>query len=174
MDKQLMRRAFRDLDDRLEKDLQLVVGGGAAMILAYDHPLATEDVDAFPRRGSPRLAEIDALAKQTARTLGIASDWLNQHFETFTFVLPDDYAARLRNVYRGKHLSVEALGPEDILVMKCFAGRDKDRPHARRLMQVATDLDVVDRQLSVLASKRVANADRAAAYFDDLRDELDL
>jgi hypothetical protein len=174
LDSRRMRRALADLDALLESRAHLVVGGGAAMVLAYDHPIATQDVDAFAVRGSLRIGELDQLAKRVAKQLDIEPDWLNGHFETFAGVLPSDYATRLRPVYRGEHLQVDALGPEDLLVMKCFAGRDKDRPHARALLKVASDLGVVDRQLELLASKRYPGAQKAADYFDDLRDEANL
>ncbi len=58
-----------------------------------------------------RIAELDGLARKVADRLNVAPDWLNAHFETFTAVLPHDYAARLRTVYSGKHLQVDALGP---------------------------------------------------------------
>lgn len=89
-------------------------------------------------------------------------------------MLPRDYATRLRPVFQGEHLQVDALGPEDLLVMKCFAGRDKDLPHARKLLRLATDLNVVDRQLEYLVERRYPGAERAADYFDDLRDEAGL
>ncbi len=174
LDAKRMRRALALLDARMQQPARLVVGGGAAMVLAYDHPLATQDVDAFAARGGLRVAELDALAKQVAEQLGIEPDWLNAHFETFTGVLADDYATRLRSVYRGRQLQVDALGPEDLLVMKCFAGRDKDRPHARKLLRLAADLGIVDRQLAQLVSRRYPGAQKAADYFDDLRDEADL
>lgn len=150
---------------------RLVVGGGAAMILAYDHPLATQDVDAFAAQGGLRVADLDHLAKQVAAEMDIEPDWLNAHFETFTGVLPDDYGARLRRVFEGAHLTVDALGPEDLLIMKCFAGRDKDLPHARRLIHLADDLDLVDHHLSRLVERRYPKAEQAADYFDDLRDD---
>lgn len=169
-----MRRALSQLDAKMTAAARLVVGGGAAMVLAYAHPIATEDVDAFAFKGGLRLADLDALAKRVATDLDIAPDWLNGHFETFTAVLPSDYSSRLRPVHRGKQLQVDALGPEDLLVMKCFAGRDKDRPHARKLIRLAEDLGIVERQLAHLASRRYPGADKAADYFDDLRDEADL
>ena len=107
-----------------------------------------------------------------AKELDIATDWLNAHFQTFTFVLPNDYATRLRNVFEGSHLSVDALGPEDLLIMKCFAGRAKDLPHARALMKLDLDLSIVDARISELLDKDYRGADRAADFFDDLRDEL--
>jgi predicted nucleotidyltransferase len=169
-----MLRALELLDERMDQPARLVIGGGAAMTLAYQHPLATQDVDAFSARGGLRMGELDSLARQVADELNVAPDWLNAHFETFTAVLPADYSSRLRRVYSGAQLQVDALGPEDLLVMKCFAGRDKDRPHARKLIKLAADLSIVDRQLESLVSKRYPGAQKAADYFDDLRDEADL
>ncbi len=171
LDQARMREALRRLDTKLERDARLVIGGGAAMVLAYDHPLATQDVDAFTAQGGLRMSELDGAAKQVAAELGIEPDWLNPHFETFTPVLPADYATRLRRVFDGSHLTVDALGPEDLLVMKCFAARDKDLPHARRLIRLAADLDLVDRHLSDLVARRYPRAELAADYFDDLRDQ---
>jgi hypothetical protein len=174
LDKARMLRALALLDARMAEPARLVVGGGAAMTLAYAHPIATQDVDAFAAKGGLRMGELGANARQVADELGIEPDWLNGHFETFTTVLPSDYAKRLRLVFQGQRLQVDALGPEDLLVMKCFAGRDKDRPHARKLIRVAKDLDLVDRHLHHLVERRHPGADRAVDYFDDLRDEADL
>jgi hypothetical protein len=73
-------------------------------------------------------------------------------------------------VFAGEFLTVDALGPEDLLVMKCFAGRDKGVPHARKLLKVATDLAIVDRQLQLLVERRCPGAEKAADFFDDLRE----
>jgi hypothetical protein len=170
LDAKGMRDALRRLDAVLDGSARLVIGGGAAMVLAYDFPLATHDVDAFATRGGLDLAELDAKAKEVARQLDIEPDWLNGHFVTFTGVLPQDYAARLRPVYEGEQLRVDALGPEDLLVMKCFAGRDKDRSHARVLLRKANDLDLVDRHFNDLVERGYPGAEAAADYFDDLRD----
>ena len=171
LDGKTMRAAFEGLDRAIPALAHLVVGGGAAMVLAYQHRLATEDVDAFTAKGGVRVADLDAAAKRVAKALDIAPDWLNAHFETYTAVLPSDYASRLRRVFAGARLVVDALGPEDLLVMKCFAGRDKDLPHARVLLKKAKDLGIVDRQLQHLVEKRYPKAERAADWFDDLRDE---
>ena len=173
LDRRLVLRAFGEMDARLEVAAHLVVGGGAAMSLAYGHPSATEDVDAFTARGGLPMADLDGAAREIAEDLGLAPDWLNSHFATFTHVLPRDYGARLKEVFRGARLRVSALGPEDLLVMKCFSGRDKDRSHARRLLELAPNLDIVDAHLDALIEKRVPGAQRAADWFDDLRDEVE-
>ncbi len=176
LDRALVLEAFEHLDRLLDAPARLVVGGGAAMLLEYGHPLQTQDVDAFTAKGSLRLADLDAIAKEVARELDLEPDWLNPYFETYTHVLPADYASRLRRVFEGRHLTVDALGPEDLMVMKCFAGRDKDLPHARALLRrEGFDVALVDRILSELARGGLrAKAERAADYFDDLRDELGL
>lgn len=169
-----MRRALALLDEALPSPARLIIGGGGAMVLAYDHPISTNDIDAFCAKGGLSIQELDPYAKRIAKALAIEPDWLNGHFVTFTHVLPSDYAERLRSVIAGTRLTVDALGPEDMLIMKCFAGRDKDRSHARKLVRIANDLDVVDRQLSLLSQKRVPGAQKAADYFDDVRDEAGL
>jgi len=166
-----MKRALGLLDAELTAAARLIIGGGAAMVLAYKHPLATQDIDAFAAKGGLRIADLDGAAKRIAKKLDIEPDWLNSHFDTFTFVLPVDYASRLRRVFDGRHLAVDALGPEDLLIMKCFAGRDKDLPHARKLLRLASDLTIVDRQLARLVESGYAGAEKAADFFDDLRDQ---
>ena len=171
-DRALALAAFAALDQKLSTSspVRLVLGGGAAMILAHGHTVATTDADVFPTRGT--LADVDPAAKAVAKELDLEPDWLNPWFTTFTHVLPSDYGSRLITVFEGAHLRVDALGAEDLLVMKCFAGRDKDRPHTIRLLKQAKDLDRVDRQLSLLLEKRIPGAQKAADLFDDLRERV--
>lgn len=169
-----MLEALASLDAAIDAAVTLIVGGGGAMVLAYDHPLATQDIDAFAQRGGLSMSDLDVAAHRVAKELQIAPDWLNEHFVTYTTVLPDDYASRLRTVYEGANLTVRALGPEDLLVMKCFAGRDKDLAHARRLLRACDDLDFVDAHLAALVERRIPRARGAADFFDDLRDAEDV
>ncbi len=169
LSKQAIEDAFRTLDEALDRDVTLIVGGGTAMILAYGISIATTDVDAYPAGMSA--AELDPYVKRVARKKGLAPDWLNTYYETFAFVLPPDYRSRLRDVFAGSHLRVRSLGPEDLLVMKCFAGRDKDRGHARALLREKPDLAIVEGRLNALAEKGVKGAQSALDFFDDLLEE---
>lgn len=165
---EVLRRAFRALDARLEGPLTLVVGGGTAMMLAYGLPVRTTDVDAYPARG--RLEDVAPQLRAVARELNLAPDWVNPHFETFAHVLPPDYGSRLEEVFAGRKLRVMALGVEDLLVMKCFAGREKDVGHARALLRRQPDLGLVERRLEELAEKGVPGAHDAADFLDDIRE----
>ncbi len=46
-----MKSAFEALDRKLSKNVRLVVGGGGAMLLAYNYPLQTTDIDGIPAAG---------------------------------------------------------------------------------------------------------------------------
>ncbi|HEU4383747.1 MAG TPA: DUF6036 family nucleotidyltransferase [Anaeromyxobacteraceae bacterium] len=166
---EILRAAFRALDARLEAPLTLVVGGGSAMMLAYGLPVRTTDVDAYPARG--RLEDIAPKLREVARALGLATDWVNPYYETFAHVLPPDYGSRLKEIFSGDRLRVMALGVEDLLVMKCFAGREKDVGHARALLKRKPDLAIVERRLEELAEKGVPGALDAADFLDDIREE---
>jgi hypothetical protein len=163
-----LRRAFAALDARLERPVTLIVGGGTAMLLAHGIPVRTTDVDAYPASG--RLDELLPSVRAVARELGLAPDWINPHYETFAHVLPRDYASRLSQVFAGGRLTVAALGAEDLLVMKCFAGREKDVGHARALLSRVRDLGLVERRLEELMDRGVAGALDAADFLDDLRE----
>jgi hypothetical protein len=158
--------AFRALDRLLARPTTLIVGGGTAMMLAYRLPVRTMDVDAYPREGS--LEEIMPAVRAVAKAHALPPDWINPWFETFAYVLPPDYGARLRPVFQGERLQVAALGVEDLLVMQCFAGREKEVGHARALLRRDPDLGLVKRRIQELADRRVAGAQDALDLFDDL------
>jgi Nucleotidyltransferase of unknown function (DUF6036) len=168
VDPVILAAAFRALDARLPRPLTLIVGGGTAMVLAYGLPVRTTDVDAYPASG--RLDDLAPQIHDVAREVGLAPDWLNPHFETFAHVLPPDYGTRLREVFAGAKLRVMALGVEDLLIMKCFAGREKDVGHARALLKRKPDLRLVERHIEELVERGVPGALDAADFLDDIRE----
>jgi hypothetical protein len=166
LDAPQLQRAFAALDRLVPRPVTLIVGGGTAMMLAYQLPVRTTDVDAYPRDGN--LEELRGAILEVARQQGLAKDWINPWFETFAYVLPADYGARLRPIFQGARLEVVALGVEDLLVMKCFAGREKDVSHARALLRRRPDLALVERRLQELADKGIKGAQDALDFYDDL------
>jgi predicted nucleotidyltransferase len=166
LDPATLRAAFRALDARVEAPVTLIVGGGTAMMLAYGLPVRTRDVDAYTATG--HLDDLAPALRDVARELGLSSDWLNPYFETFTHVLPPDYGSRLREVFAGGRVRVMALGVEDLLIMKCFAGREKDVGHARALLKKRPDLALVDGRIQQLIEKGIKGAREAGDFLDDL------
>jgi len=169
--KEALSRAFAALDALLPSPLTLIVGGGGAMLLAHGLPIATSDIDAYPAGGGMTVEELDPLVKKVAKEEGLPHDWMNPYYSTFAHLLPVDYGKRLVEVFQGQRLRVRSLGAEDLLVMKCFAGRAKDRSHARALVRRSPDLTVVSDRLEELLEKRIPGASQALDFFDDLSSE---
>ncbi len=136
------------------------------MVLAHDFPLATADIDAVPRPID--LPALDSLVKTIARELELPPDWLNPYFSSFTHTLPNDYDTRLVPVFAGKKLQGLALGKEDMLIMKCFAHRQKDVGHARALIKKGTNLDFVENHIEKLRDSNVIGAQAALDFLDEL------
>lgn len=167
-----MLAALKGLDKYLSKPTQLLIGGGAAMALAYKLPLATADVDGLVFRSEITQAELTPYVHKVADELNLPKDWLNSHFNTFLFSLPPDFSNRLETVYSGKHLKVFALGREDMVILKCMAGRDKDLPHARAIMKQGVDRKIVETHLQSLMDRSIPKAEQALDFFDELCDQV--
>lgn len=166
-----MLAGLAELDVLLPKKAELIVGGGGAMLLAYDFPLSTTDIDAIPRGLS--IEELKPHVEKVAKKLNYPVDWLNPWFSTFTHVLPPDYSSRLKTVFSGSKITALALGREDLLLMKCFAHRKKDIAHARVLIRQKADVDMVYKRIRDLALKKIPLCQEAEDFLDmviDLED----
>ena len=172
MDKQLALKALKKLDILLVESefghITLIVGGGGAMILQYGFDGGTVDIDAVPLK-----VDFDTLKpfmSKVAKELGIAPDWLNPYYQTFTIYLPNDAKSRMKLTYQGKSLTVKTLGPEDILIMKLMAGRSKDISHIKHLIKSQIDHGIVDNRLEELCKLFPKEAKKALNLFEDLTD----
>lgn len=166
--KDLMKSALSELDELLPTPVTLIMGGGGAMILAHHFPLGTTDIDAVPK--GMTIAEIDPYVKKVAAKLEIQADWLNPYFSTFAHVLPETYGQRLCEVFKGKSLTVQALSKEDMLIMKCFAGRRKDVGHAVALIKAKADLKIVEDRIQELQNKKIPKSKEALDFLDEVID----
>ena len=172
--KEIMLSALSALDQKIgeanpTEAISMIMGGGGAMILAHGFPKGTTDIDAVPRGQSPEI--LSPFIHEIAARLNLPPDWLNPYFSTFSHVLPTDYGSRLVEVFKGAHLKVDALGKEEMLIMKCFAGRAKDIPHARALIKGKVDLNRVEARLDELLKKRIPGAEKALDFLQEILDE---
>lgn len=174
MDARQMKQALKALDQIVPEVFQLLIGGGAAFVLAHDIPLSTVDIDAIPFKSKLTAAEIDPYVKKVATSLGLPADWLNTYFATFTYSLPKDYGMRLIPVFQGEKMTALALGKEDLCIMKCFARREKDIPHARALLKKGLGLQQVKDHLHQCLDEGLPKAQEALDFFYDLCDDLGL
>lgn len=174
--KEKMLQALRCLDDLILKNgekniqIQLIIGGGGAMILAHHFPLATIDLDAIPK--GIELSELDRYVKKVAEELQMPPDWLNPYYASFSHTLPSDYGQRLISVFSGKVLKALALGKEEMLIMKCFAHRQKDVGHAKALIKQNANVKTVEAHIESLKKKGIPGAQEALDFLDDLLDQI--
>ncbi len=167
-----MLNAFKALDGHLKSPTQIVIGGGAAMLLAHGIPLSTMDIDGLLVHTMITPAELDPLVKQVARELKINPHWFNSYFGTFTYTIPPDYEKKLISVFTGRNLKISAFGLEDLLIMKCFSGREKDIGHARALMNSGANIKIVEDRIQKLFDKGLHGAEEALDFLDEIKDQL--
>ena len=171
IDARLVNQALTLLDGKLvqgeSRTYGLIVGGGGALVGAYEYGNSTTDVDAIAP--GTDLSDIEEQIQDVGRELNIGLDWLNSHFSAYTLYIPSSFRARLRRFFSGKKLTADALGPEDLLVMKFMAGRSKDRPHVQFLLrQKNVDLRIVEKRLEELLRLYPKVAAAAIELFDEV------
>ncbi|MEA2695186.1 MAG: hypothetical protein QOJ16_4573 [Acidobacteriota bacterium] len=106
---------------------EILVAGGAALVLIYNAREATRDVDAFSL-GATGLTGLREAAQRVATTLGLPEDWLNDGAKGYlNGVLPGEV------LLERPALLVRALAPRQLLAMKLSAWRD--------------DIDIADARL---------------------------
>jgi hypothetical protein len=108
---------------------ELLLAGGAALVLIYNARDATRDVDACSV-GSASSASLKEAARRVAATLGLPEDWLNDGAKGYlNGLLPGEV------LLDRPALLVRALGPQQLLAMKLSAWRDDvDISDARLLL----------------------------------------
>lgn len=109
------------------KPLELVVVGGAALVLLYDARETTRDVDGFvlPSSAAPLLR---AAAERVAASLHLPADWLNDGAKGYVHGWAPGEA-----ILKTPSVVVTTLAPQQLLAMKLSAWRD--------------DLDIADARL---------------------------
>ena len=109
--------------------IELMVVGGAAMVLAYDARQATHDVDAV-LLNTKQAHFVRSLVKQVAEELDWPSDWLNDGAKGFLVGMSDGGI-----IYAAPGIAVHCPAPPQLLAMKLSAWRDDiDVQDAGRLL----------------------------------------
>lgn len=130
-----IRRAFAALSDELERhgrQAELVVAGGAALVLLFRARESTKDVDAYFVK--PEAAVLRAAAEAVASRLDLPADWLNDGAKGYFIGIT---AGTM--LYETPALKVRAASEAQLLAMKLAAWRDAiDRGDARLLLSQMT------------------------------------
>lgn len=168
-----MMESFKMLDGFLAEDLNLLIGGGAALILDGTTNFTTYDIDAMPFKSSIGPHELRVYRDKVSQKLDIPKDWLNEYFYQFAHSLPLDYGDRIKEIYKGQRLKCYILSPTDMVIMKCFAMREKDELHIRYLLKRGdVKVDFIDDYLQDLILKNYPNAESASNFFNNILEAL--
>jgi hypothetical protein len=125
MDRQELVETLQALDAELSSPLELVLVGGAAMILHYGARRATRDVDVLVIRGEP--SELRRAAASVAEKTELPADWINDAVKGFADILPRDFDERLILMdIPLNNLRAYVLGRPEQAAMKIVALREQD------------------------------------------------
>lgn len=118
---------------------EVLIAGGAALVLLYNSRDSTKDVDAVVSDAVVRNA-----ARKVAHQLGLPEDWLNDGAKGYL-----QGVARGDVVFQTAALVVRSLAPPQLLAMKLSAWRDDlDIEDARLLLsKLAGDRDSIWEQI---------------------------
>ena len=105
LNKSAMIECFEELDRSLDDNLNLLIGGGAALILNGTTSFTTYDIDGMPFKSSIDAHELRVYRDKVSTKLNVPKDWLNEYFYQFTHSLPLDYGDRLKEIFSGKKLN---------------------------------------------------------------------
>ena len=169
LNKKIVLKALKRLDQLAPKPFKTIIGGGTAMLCAYDVPLHTVDVDAILQNIT--IEEIEKSIWQISKDMDLPKNWFNIWYSSFTYTLPADFSKRLKLIFKGKKIKVYALGPEDLLIMKCCAHRAKDVGHARTLIRKKANHEFVLKHLEQLLEKNILPNAKPIEFLEEIVDQ---
>lgn len=143
MDQHELINVLAKLDEHLASSFDVVIVGGAAMILHFGARRATRDVDVLVLKGD--VSKLREAARIIAQDQDLPDDWLNDGAKGFASILLPDFSQRLTQLeYPFEHLRLYALSKAEQTAMKIVALREQD----------LEDLELLLPQLS-LAEKQI-------------------
>lgn len=163
-----IQRAFTALADELDRRGQraeIVVAGGAALVLLFRARESTKDVDAY--FVTPEASVIREAAEAVAARLDLPGDWLNDGVKGyFVGVTTGDM------LHESRALTVRAASTVQLLAMKLAAWRDAiDRGDARLLLSQMTGSSA-EIWSAIKPFVPAHQLDKASYAFDDLWETL--
>lgn len=132
LDKRKIKQAFEALNTKLREQGisgDIVIFGGAYMVLVLDTRVATKDVDAIFKPAT----DIRKAVLEVAESLNLPEDWLNDGVKGFLPSKGNEKGSKMMNF---SNLKIWTPKAEYILAMKCMASRSetKDLEDIRNLI----------------------------------------
>jgi len=140
MDQKQLLVILQALDTRLTTSCDVVLVGGAAMILHFGAQRATHDIDALVLRGD--WVALRQAIKAVAMEYDLAEDWLNDAVKGFADILPPDFYQRLTPLpFPLQHLRLYVLGRPEQTALKIVALREQDLEDLELLLPMLSEAD---------------------------------
>ena len=156
--------ALQRLGELIPQEAQIVIAGGAALILGDYVERGTADGDVV--HSSPSLAHLRSAIIQVAQEKGLSPHWLNDGVKAFTHVLPDDFQQRTERMGTFGNLRVFLLGRMDLIVSKFYGGREVDFEDLDAMRPTDTEIEFVLAQLDRIARFRPDKALKMQLYLE--------
>lgn len=158
-----IRAAFEELSSVLDDNSQaeVVIAGGAALVLLFNARESTKDVDAYFVR--PDASVLRSAAEAVADKLDLPRDWLNDAAKGYFVGISTG-----KILYESATLIVRAASKEQLLAMKLGAWRDAiDRADAALLLsQLRGSFDDIWSAIERFVPPHLR--DKASYAFEDL------
>ena len=125
MNKYELVEDLQTLDEKLSSSFDIILIGGAAMILHFGAKRATSDVDILILRGD--WEKLHQAIKEIAIEHNLPENWMNDAAKGFVDIFPPDFYHRLVPLsFKCQHLRFYALGNPEQVAMKIIALREQD------------------------------------------------
>jgi hypothetical protein len=154
--------ALRRLGELVPQKAQIVIAGGAALILGDYVGRGTGDGDVV--YANPPLVQLRSAILQVAQERGLSSRWLNDGVKAFGDVLPDDFDQRTDRMGTFGNLRVLLLGRMDLILSKFYGGREVDLEDLAAMHPTDEEIEFVLAQLDRIARFRPDKALRMQLY----------
>jgi hypothetical protein len=140
MDKRELIEVLRELDDQVSSSFDIVLIGGAAMVLHFGASRATRDIDVLVLRGD--LSELRKAVQAVAHAHDLPEDWVNDAVKGFVDILPPDFYHRIVPLeFALQNMRLYALGRPEQVAMKIVALREQDLEDLELLLPQMTEVE---------------------------------
>jgi hypothetical protein len=156
--------ALQRLGELIPQKAQIVIAGGAALILGGYVDRGTGDGDVV--YADPPLVQLRSAILQVAKERGLSTHWLNDGVKAFGEVLPDDFEERMDRMGTFGNLRVMLLGRMDLILSKFYGGREVDLEDLAAMRPTDEEVEFVLAQLDRIARFRPDKALRMQLYLE--------
>jgi hypothetical protein len=140
VDRSELEQALRELDHELGSSCEVILVGGAAMILYFGAKRATRDVDMLLLHGD--IGDLRQAIAAVAHERGLPANWMSDAVKGFADILPIDFQERLVPLdWPLRSLRLFVLGRAEQVAMKIVALREQDLEDLELLIPPMSEAD---------------------------------